>query len=479
MTARTPRGDTTAGLVVSALQEASDAGAEALAAGGNAVDAAVATAFALCVVDPHSCGLGGYGGFLTYAPPDSEPVQVDFNTWAPRRFDASIMRAPEDPRPHRDGGSAVAPLAVVPGLLAAHERYGLLQRADDIAPSIRLAREGFTIGRELTRALSDHWTRTNGGEPEFASIFYPDGRVPEPRSRLVQPELAETLATIARDAAEAFRAGPIVDAVCATVQADGGLLDPADLADDRTTIGPAEHVRFESATVYGPSRETSGTGVVFSALGHLDTGRLGSNRSQEYVTELVRALSVAWRERSRAALAALNANHTTHLSAADAEGGLAALTFTHGPRRFGSGLVAAGTGIVLNSGLNLLAPTADGPTAVTNMAPLVVTQDSGDRHAVGSVGGQRIPGIVLSAVVDVVHYGSSLAAAIAAPHLCVRPSDGTLEAEPELLQALGLAETALAMVAGVGFGATSGVTWTDGALLPGADHRFESGVARA
>jgi gamma-glutamyltranspeptidase / glutathione hydrolase len=467
------------GLALAAVQEAADAGAKALAAGGTAIDAAVATAFALCVVDPASCGLGGYGGFLVYAPPSGTPVQIDFNTWVPERLDASALRIPGDPAPLIDGGGAVAPLAVVPGLLAAHSEFGRLPLAEVLLPSVELARDGFEIGRELTRALSDHWVRTGGGEPGFASIFYAAGGPPEGRSHLVQDDLAVTLDAISRLGIEAFRSGPIVDAVCATVGADEGFLTPEDFAEDRVTITPAESTMFQSATVYGPSRETSGTGVVFSALAHIEPSQLGANRERGYVEELARALGLAWQERSRAAMAALTSRHTTHLCTADADGGLAALTFTHGPRRFGSGLVAKGTGIVLNSGLNLFAPTAAGPLAVTNMAPVIVEEANGDRHAVGSVGGPRIPGIILTSVVDVVHYGSTMAAAIAAPHLSVRAIDGALEAEPELLQRLGVDETGLPIVAGEAFGATCGITQTTGGWIAGPDPRFETGVARA
>jgi gamma-glutamyltranspeptidase/glutathione hydrolase len=181
----------------------------------------------------------------------------------------------------------------------------------------------------------------------------------------------------------------------------------------------------------------------------------------------------------RTAQAALMSGHTTHFCAADSDGGLAALTFTHGPRRFGSGLVATGTGLVLNSGLNLFSPASGGPQAVTNMAPVVIETETGARHAVGSVGGQRIPGIVLSAVVDVVHYGMPIGDAIAAPHLSVRPADGTLEAEPELLERLGLEASGLAIHTGIEFGPTSGIGTTREGWASGADPRFDSGVAHA
>lgn len=467
------------GLVVASHQAAADAGASALAQGGSAVDAAVATAFALGVVDPASCGLGGYGGFLVYAPPVGPAVQVDFNTWAPRRLDPTLLSIPGDTTHRRDGGPSVAPPAVVPGLLAAHELFGRRPLAELLAPAVRLARDGFAIGRDLTRALSDHWERTEGGEPEFAAVFLTSGRPPERGSLLVQPDLAVTLETIAHDGVAPFRAGPIVDVMCATAQADGGFLEPDDLDHDGVVVGAPEQETFGPSTVYGPSRETSGAGILFSALGHLEPSRLGPAHGREYVSELARALRLAWEERTSAARAALSSQHTTHLCAADAEGGLVSLTLTHGHRRFGSGLVAPGTGLVLNSGINLFAPTAAGPLAVTNMTPVVVEEANGARHAIGSVGGPRIPGIVLGAVVDLVHYGASIADAIAAPHLAVRPVDGALEAEAELLALLDAEENCLPLVAAVSFGTTCGITTTSAGAIPGPDHRFEYGLARA
>jgi gamma-glutamyltranspeptidase len=190
---------------------------------------------------------------------------------------------------------------------------------------------------------------------------------------------------------------------------------------------------------------------------------------------VAQALRAAWKERTDAARAAgAKSNHTTHLSAADAAGGLASLTFTHGPS-FGSGLVAPGTGIVLNAGVDLYAPAAEGPLAINNMSPVIVEQPGGIRHAVGGVGGPRIPGIILTAVVDAVHYGSSMAEAIEAPHLHVRATDGRLQCEAELLPRLepGTAELL------EGFGPACGITQTPDGSIPGADPRFDTGFARA
>ena len=461
------------GVVVAAHRTAAEAGARALRAGGSAVDAAVACAFALGVVDQANCGLGGYGGFLLHAPPGGAPVCVDFNTWVPERVDVASFRLPGEDSDFADGGPSVAPPMVVPGLLAAHRRFGRLPLADVVEPAVRLAREGFAVGADLERALIEHWQRTGGARPELARIFYPGGGPPPVGTMIVQPELAETLETIASAGAASFLRGPLVDTICAATAADGGFLEPADFLRETVAVREPETSRFESATVHAPPRATSGAGVLLDALSELDPGRLGGNRDRAYIAEVSRALTAAWRKRTAAARAALSAPHTTTLATGDADGGLVALTFTHGSLWFGSGLVAPGTGVVLNAGANLFTTVAGGPLAATNMCPIVLEQDGGARHVLGGTGGPRIPGILLTAVVDVVHYGATLAAAIAASHVSVRAVDGSLEGEPEVLE---LAGGGLPIGPG-DFGAAAGVTGTPTGLTPAADSRFDVGVA--
>lgn len=461
------------GLVVAATQPAADAGAAALAGGGNAVDAAVAAGFTLCVVDAANCGVGGYGGFLTYLPADGAAVVVDFNTWAPERLDPAGFRAPGDVAQLIDSGPAVAPPATVPGLVAAQERFGRLPLADLLEPAIRLAADGFSVGRDLGRALAEHWEKRDRGRPDFAAVFFPEGRPPVEGEHLAQPDLARTLEAIAASGATPFRSGPIVDAICDAVRATGGFLLPEDFLRDSVAIGPAESTPFESAAVSGPSRTTSGAGVLFSALAGLEPDRLGDNRSGSYVDEVARALLAAWDERTESARIALQARHTTNMCAADAEGGMVTLTFTHGSLWFGSGIVPEGTGVVLNAGANLFASTADGPRAVTNMSPLVIEEPSGTRHALGATGGPRIPGMLLTSIVDVVHFGSSLSDALAAPHLSVRALEREVEAEPALLEVAGRG-----LPLGIrDYGPAAGITRTSGGSFPAVDPRFGSGVA--
>ena len=209
------------------------------------------------------------------------------------------------------------------------------------------------------------------------------------------------------------------------------MLTPDDLAQDHVSVGPSATATFAGATVYGPSPAVSGAGILFPALDAIDPARLGANRGREYVAAIADGLRRAWTKRIAECGAPANHPHTTHLCAAGPDRDLATLTFTHGPW-FGSDLIAAGTGIVLNGGANILAPSASGGRAVTNMAPIVL--DTGDRarHALGAAGGPRIPALLLSAVVDVVCYGASLEQAVASPHVSVRAADGTLEVEAEL-----------------------------------------------
>lgn len=450
---------------------AAEAGGAALAAGGTAADAAVAAGFVLAVVDPANCGLGGYGGFLVYSRPGEAPLVVDFNTWVPASFDPAGLRQPGDDADPLRGGRSVAPPNVVPGLLAAHAELGRLPLAQLVAPAIEHARDGFSVTRDVARALASHWERTGGGTPELARIFFPAGRPPVQGELLVQPELAATLELLAASGIGAF--GELATAIAGAAASDGGLLDPADLAWDRVEVAAPATTEFEGALVHGPPPETSGSGILFAALDRVAPGRLGANRSAAYVDELTSALAAAWRGRAVGARMP-GLPHTTTLSAADSTGGIAALTFTHG-EWFGSGIVVPGTGIVLNGGANLFARVPGGAAVITNMSPLVVDAPDGTRHAVGATGGPRIPAILLSAVVDIVVYGATLTEAIAAPHLSVRPTDGALQGEAVLLESLGRPGLPI----GPGdFGAATGVTVQPaGGPVAGLDPRFDAAAA--
>jgi gamma-glutamyltranspeptidase/glutathione hydrolase len=371
----------------------------------------------------------------------------------------------------------VAPPAVVPGLLEAHARFGRRPRADVLAPAVRLARDGFPVGPYLAWALEQHLAQGGAGRGgEFDSLFYPGGKPLRRGSLLVQRDLAGTLETISELGADAVRSGPVAAAICEAAVADGGVLTPDDLAQDRVVVGPPATTTFADSTLYGPSRDVSGAGVLFPALDEISPEALGKNRSPDYVAALADGLRRAWSMRLAEAGIPAGHPHTTHLAAAGPDDDLATLTFTHGPW-FGSDLIAPGTGIVLNAGANVLAPISGG-RAATNMCPIVLDAPGGARHALGAAGGPRIPALLLTTVVDVVHYEMPLEQAIAAPHLAVRAADGTLEVEAEL-RVDGRAIEGAATMSRFDFGPVCGITRVDGDCFAAPDRRFENGLARA
>lgn len=469
------------GVVVAAHAQAAQAGAGVLRDGGNAVDAAVATAAALAVVDPANCGLAGYGGFMVvHRPGDPAPACIDFNTAVPDAFEAGSLAAAGRTGPFVHGGPSVSVPCVLAGLEAAHRAFGGRRWSELLAPAIGLATDGVVVGSDLERSLA--WTaRRHGGlNDEFRRVFLRDGQAPDPAALMRQPELAQTLRAVAAQGADALRRGPIAEAIGACVAAHDGPLHPQDLARASARVGPAERAAFAGGTVHGPDREGSAFGVLADALAALAGAELGAARGPEYIARVAAALHAAW-ERRRADWSLLIAEprHTSHFCTADAEGGLVSCTFTQGPLWFGSGLVVPGTGLVLNAGANLYARRHGEATvrAITNLAPTLLLGADGGRHALGSPGGQRIPAIVLQAVLDIAHYGIALDDAIGRPRLSV-DAQGGLEVEAALA---ALAPGARVLEPSVYYGPAGGISIRPpGAPVAARDPRFAaSAVQRA
>lgn len=282
--------------VVAADHEvASRAGAETLAAGGNAVDAAVATSFTLSVVRPYSCGIGGGGFMIVHLSDEGLERQHALGRDVPRslalnyREMAPAAITPEYYEKHPDadastrGGTAVAVPGTVRGLLHAHAKYGELPLERVMAPAIRAAEAGFTVDadyvqetRDLVQGFLEHPDR----QERFTFVwrrFLREGRVAE--GDLIRlPEQAEALKLIARDGAAAFTSGPIAVAVDETVRRDGGLVTRADLEAFR--VVEFEPLRFRSMertflTMPPPSSGGVALAEALGILGHLDVWRRG------------------------------------------------------------------------------------------------------------------------------------------------------------------------------------------------------------
>jgi gamma-glutamyltranspeptidase/glutathione hydrolase len=214
------------GMVAASSADASAAGLSMLQRGGNAVDAAVATAFALGVVDHSQTGIGGYGVATIWLAKEKRAEVLEFMG----RTGADPAWGAVDP----DTTGPINPrIALVPGfvsgLMTMHERYGKLPRADVLAPAVRLARDGFVVGPLMHRVLTAQRDKV-AATPAAAAVFLPNGQVPAVGDRIVQPELASILEAIGRDGAPAFYSGEYARKTTEQIRAAGGLVTEADFA---------------------------------------------------------------------------------------------------------------------------------------------------------------------------------------------------------------------------------------------------------
>ena len=211
-------------MVAASHPDAAAAGATILAQGGNAVDAFAATAFALSVTDVSQTGLGG-GGALTFY--DATTKTVEHVSFYPRAGEDGNWALADTSRGRRPGRAAATP-GMVAGVLDAHGKWGKLTRAQVMAPTIVLARDGFIVSPLLARTIVASRDKLMA-DSLAAARFMPRGEALRPGDRLVQPELAATLQRIADAGAPAFYTGPVAERLSAKVQAQGGLVTVRDM----------------------------------------------------------------------------------------------------------------------------------------------------------------------------------------------------------------------------------------------------------
>jgi gamma-glutamyltranspeptidase/glutathione hydrolase len=388
------------GMVVTSQVEATRAGHALLAAGGNAVDAAVAAAFALAVVQPFSAGLGG-GAFVLIRTADGRAVAVDARETAPAAATADMFTRPGV----AENASLMGPLAVatpgfVAGMALTLERFGSCSLADVLAPAIALAEHGFPIGpyhARMLAAMAERGMRERFAET--ARIQFPASGPPLPGWRLVQSDLADTLRRIARDGPDVARSGDIAGAIAEEVQAHGGILTWEDMAGYEPKLREPLRGSYRGLEILAFPPPSSGA-TTLEALGILEGFDLrargpgsssaihriaealklsfadrnywigdpdftdvpvGTLTSPAYAVEQRDRINPAWGQRapwhwsrSESALhvegpgLTPDDSGTTHLSVTDAAGNAVALTMTINTP-FGSGITVPGTGIVLNN----------------------------------------------------------------------------------------------------------------------------------
>jgi gamma-glutamyltranspeptidase/glutathione hydrolase len=502
MAAPSPSADGERGMVVTAQHEASDVGLRILQAGGNAVDAAVAVGYALAVVDP-CCGNIGGGGFMLIHRADGRDTLVNFRETAPRaaRPDMFLDAAGNPVRDRSLNGYLAAGVpGTVMGLDRALTVYGRLGRAQVMAPAIALARDGFVLG-EADAAILDARADRLAADPATARIFLrPDGSRYRPGDRLMQPDLAATLALIAEQGADAFYRGPIAAAVAAASAAQGGMLTVEDFAAYTVTEAAPVGCAYRGYKILSAPPPSAGGTVLCEMLNVLSGWDLAASGFGSAIT--VHLMSEAMRhayvdrnsvlgdpvfvanplerllssEHAAAIRAAIDPDkatasaslgpgtvphekpETTHYSVADGEGNAVAVTYTLNGF-FGAAVVAPGTGFLLNNEMddfttkpgtpnqfglvqgeaNAIAP---GKRPLSSMTPTVVAQDGRPVLVLGSPGGPRIITAVLETLTSIVDFGLAPDEAVAAPRFHQQWLPDTLFYERGGFSAAVLAELA-------------------------------------
>ncbi len=460
--------------IASAHPLATRAGYEILRRGGNAFDAAIAVAAALAVVEPYSSGLGGGGLWLLHRARDGFQIMVDGREVAPRAATPELF-LDADGKPvagaTRTGGKSVAVPGVVAALVHMRERYGNLPLSVSLGPAVRYAREGFEVGRRYGR-IAKLRERFLQSLPEAARTFLDDGRAPAPGFLLRQSALAGTLERIAARGRDGFYHGPVAKALVDAVNRAGGIWQPADLEDYRVVEREPLRIRYRNATITTVTLPSAGGIALAQTLQMLEHFELSDTRSLRDAHLVVEALRRAFQDRalylgdadfvdvpvsrltSRADAARRAATinpaaatrsetlgreratapvggNTTHLSVIDSEGNRVAATLSIN-LLFGSGIVPAGTGVLLNNEMDDFSLTPDSPNAfrlrggaanavapgkrpLSSMTPTFVEDDKGIL-IVGAPGGSRIVSQVLLAILDYVEASEvDLARIVGAP----------------------------------------------------------------
>ncbi|HXP05279.1 MAG TPA: gamma-glutamyltransferase [Stellaceae bacterium] len=444
---RKPAVSSRGGIVASQNSVAATIGAEILAAGGSAVDAVVATAFALAVREPWNSGLGGIGFMVVHPAGGARAEVVDFGPIAPAKLDPALFPLTGDTRtelftwPEVEGDcNAIGPLSftipsAVRGYAQAVERFGRLPWRDLVAPAAALAKQGLPVDWYVTLKIANAAADLRRYD-ESRRVYLPNDLPPIAPPNGTPPSLrlgrlAETLARLAEAGPEDFYAGEIAAAIAADAVAGGGVLAAEDLAQCHARVVPSLDIPYRGYT-FQAARGLTAAPTLADVLDRLEGKSFGKRPDPNYFEAVVEALQQAYDVR----LEGLGDTEppaescTTHITAIDREGGVAALTTTL-LSSFGSRYVLQQTGILMNNGVMWFDPRPSRPNsigpskrALTNMCPLIVARDGRPRFAVGASGGRRILGAVLQTASFITDFGMSPDEAAHQPRVDVSGADG-------------------------------------------------------
>ena len=458
------------GVVVSVSESGSEVGLAILKQGGNAVDAAVATAFALAVTHPAAGNIGG-GGFMVVHPTKGSPTVFDYRETAPAAATRTMFKKGDSPYTHKVVGTP----GTVRGMGLAHQKLGKLPWKTLVMPAVELAAKGYLLDKHHANSLNGMLAQTKSNA-EFQRVFAkPDGKPWLPGDRHLQPDLARTLRLIAEEGPDAFYKSNIAELLVAEMKAGGGLITLEDLAKFQAVQRVPIHGTYRGYDVYGPPPPSSGGTCLVMMLNMLETFELKKHdrfsprtlhllaetmrlayadrarhlgdpaftkvperlTTKEYARELVKKINLEKATRSEDIAKdfelAVEGDSTTHFSVIDKDGMAVSNTYTleHG---FGSRIVVKGAGFLLNNEMmdfnwrpgvttkagaigtepNTVAP---GKKMLSSQTPTILAKDGKVFLVVGSPGGRTIINTVLNIVVNVVDYDMPIQDAVDAPRL--------------------------------------------------------------
>jgi gamma-glutamyltranspeptidase/glutathione hydrolase len=459
-------------MVVSVSGAGSEAGLEILKKGGNAVDAAVATAFALAVTYPQAGNIGG-GGFMVVHPGGgAQPVVIDYRETAPAAATKTMFSKDGSWYGHK----VVGVPGTVRGLALAHQRFGKLPWKEVVSPAVKLAEEGIIMSEYMANSLN--WIVCSAKEfPELCRVYGKDGGKKDWQDGdiLIQKDLAATLRLIAENGPDAFYTGAIADKIVAEMKAGNGLITRADLSAYQAKARRPVHGTYRGYDVYAPPPPSSGGICLVEMLNTLENFdlRAHSRFSAETLHLMIESMRRAYCDRARylgdgdfvkvpahltskeyaRTLAhgidlhkatrsedlakdiplAREGDSTTHLSVIDKDGMAVANTYTL-ERSYGSRVVVRGAGFLLNDEMmdfnwrpgftdrqgtigtepNQIAP---GKRMLSSQTPTIVARGGKVVLITGSPGSRTIINTVLCVLVNVLDYEMDIRAAVDAPRV--------------------------------------------------------------
>ncbi len=452
-------------MVVTAEPLATRAAVLVLAEGGNAADAAVCAAFMVAVTEPYSSGLGGGGLVVGWQQASRDDWALDCRETAPAAAHHDMFLGPDGvavPALSRTGALSVAVPGLVRGLWDLHQRHGRLPWARLVSPARQVARDGFPVPEMLAQRVAAHHARGRF-EPAMQAVFCPGGEPVRVGQWLRQPDLARTLAAIADQGPDAFYGGEVGAAIVASVASGGGVITADDLVGYRAVWREPVHGTYRGRVIIGmPPPSSGGVHIVqmLQILEGFDLAAAGHGSAAAW-HPMLEAMKLAFADRSRylgdpdhvdvplamltspeyaraqraridthhalpssaieGAPLAGESEHTTHISVVDPEGNAVAATLTIN-LNFGAGMIAGGTGVILNDEMDDFAAAPGAPNAfgliqgeqnavgpgrrpLSSMSPTIVIEDGRVRLVTGSPGGSRIITATLQSIIHVLDFG--------------------------------------------------------------------------